>query len=72
MNGLLPSYIPDYCLTPEKPNHHWLALIVNAFKKVMVYIFFVYFIFFKVMQRDAEGGVEGCIKLLAKLSLFDF
>ena len=42
MNGLLPSYIPDYCLTPEKPNQHWLALIVNAFKKVKVFVTFVH------------------------------
>ena len=53
MNGLLPSYIPDYCLTPEKPNHHWLALIVNAFKKVMMYSYFLYIL------KSVENGDVG-------------
>ena len=32
--GQLPNYIPDYCLTGDKPPDHWQSLIVNAFKKV--------------------------------------
>ena len=34
--GLLPNYIPDYCLTADKPPDHWHSLIVNAFRKVCV------------------------------------
>ena len=32
--GLLPNYIPDYCLTGEKPVDHWQHLIIQAFRKV--------------------------------------
>ena len=31
--NLLPNYIPDYCLTGDKPVEHWHALIMQAFKK---------------------------------------
>merc|ERR1719367_1439933 len=31
--NLLPNYIPDYCLTGDKPVDHWHALIMQAFKK---------------------------------------
>jgi hypothetical protein len=31
--NLLPNYIPDYCLTGEKPVDHWHTLILQAFKK---------------------------------------
>ena len=39
MNGerllnLLPNYIPDYCLTGDKPVEYWHQLITQAFKKV--------------------------------------
>ena len=34
--GLLPNYIPDYCLTGDKPPNHWHSLIVSAFKKVSI------------------------------------
>ena len=32
--NLLPNYIPDYCLTGDKPVEHWHQLIIQAFKKV--------------------------------------
>ena len=35
--GLLPNYIPDYCLQPsndESASHHWHSLIVQAYQKV--------------------------------------
>lgn len=33
--GLLPSYIPDYCLTNgDKSVDRWATLILQAFKKV--------------------------------------
>ena len=35
--GLLPNYIPDYCLTGDKPPNHWHSLITNAFKKVSIH-----------------------------------
>jgi len=31
--NLLPNYIPDYCLTGDKPVEHWHQLIIQAFKK---------------------------------------
>ena len=31
--NLLPNYIPDYCLTGDKPVDHWHTLILQAFKK---------------------------------------
>ena len=39
MNGdrlmnLLPNYIPDYCLTGDKPMDYWHQLITQAFRKV--------------------------------------
>ena len=37
--GLLPNYIPDYCLQPnndESASHHWHSLIVQAYQKVSV------------------------------------
>ena len=39
MNGerllnLLPNYIPDYCLTGDKPVEYWHQLITQAFRKV--------------------------------------
>ena len=37
--GLLPNYIPDYCLQPnndESASHHWHSLIVQAYQKVRV------------------------------------
>ena len=32
--NLLPNYIPDYCLTGDKPVDYWHQLITQAFKKV--------------------------------------
>ena len=35
--GLLPNYIPDYCLQPsndESASNHWHSLIVQAYQKV--------------------------------------
>ena len=33
--GLLPNYIPDYCLTNgDKSLERWAALILQAYKKV--------------------------------------
>ena len=32
--NLLPNYIPDYCLTADKPVEYWHQLITQAFKKV--------------------------------------
>ena len=37
--NLLPNYIPDYCLTGEKPVDHWHQLIIQAFKKVSYFGF---------------------------------
>ena len=34
--NLLPNYIPDYCLTGDKPVDYWHQLITQAFKKVGV------------------------------------
>ena len=37
--GLLPNYIPDYCLQPsndESASNHWHSLIVQAYQKVRV------------------------------------
>ena len=31
--NLLPNYIPDYCLTGDKPVEYWHQLITQAFKK---------------------------------------
>ena len=33
LSGLLPNYIPDYCLTGDKPADHWHQLIIQAFRK---------------------------------------
>ena len=32
--NLLPNYIPDYCLTGDKPVEYWHQLISQAFRKV--------------------------------------
>ena len=35
--GLLPNYIPDYCLQPsndESASNHWHSLIIQAYQKV--------------------------------------
>ena len=32
--NLLPNYIPDYCLTGDKPVEYWHQLITQAFRKV--------------------------------------
>ena len=35
--GLLPNYIPDYCLQPstdESASNHWHTLIIQAYQKV--------------------------------------
>ena len=32
--NLLPNYIPDYCLTADKPVEYWHQLITQAFRKV--------------------------------------
>ena len=34
--NLLPNYIPDYCLTGDKPVDYWHQLITQAFKKVIL------------------------------------
>ena len=39
--NLLPNYIPDYCLTGDKPVDHWHQLIIQAFKKVSFHFLFV-------------------------------
>ena len=38
--NLLPSYIPDYCLTSaDKAVDRWGQLVVQAYKKVILYCF---------------------------------
>ena len=32
--GLIPNYIPDYCLQRENANEMWAHLILQAYKKV--------------------------------------
>ena len=34
--NLLPNYIPDYCLTGDKPVDYWHQLITQAFRKVTI------------------------------------
>ena len=35
--SLLPNYIPDYCLTGDKPLDYWHQLITQAFRKVHIF-----------------------------------
>ena len=40
--NLLPNYIPDYCLTGDKPVDYWHQLITQAFKKVILSVILCY------------------------------
>ena len=35
--GLIPNYIPDYCLQRENANEMWAHLILQAYKKVRTF-----------------------------------
>ena len=40
--GLLPNYIPDYCLQPnndDSASHHWHSLIIEAYQKVCLFLY---------------------------------